>query len=184
MKKLVVLASAILLTVSACKKDDKTAPITATPKTTENTEFSLVVDGTKIVVDSSVAIIDTTTTPYDRVDIEAYSNGVRVLYLTAWARVAADSIDGEQINVQYTENAKNYNATTGNLNVTTLDLVTGTIAGTFDFEATEIMYAYVVKRVKAEASATKTITDGHLYITNVQIAPVEYTAGPMKENVK
>jgi RNA polymerase subunit RPABC4/transcription elongation factor Spt4 len=185
MKQLLVIASAILLTVSACKKDDKTKPTeTATTPVVENTEFSFNVNGTKIIIDSTVAIVDTTTTPYDRVSVEAYSNGKLALQLVAWARVSADTVGGGDVYLYYnmpipdTDDAYDivydYEATSGHFNITTLDLANNKIVGTFNFEASYDGSSYSWSGngqapVLPDHDATKTITEGHLYITNVQI---------------
>jgi hypothetical protein len=180
MKTTFTLFAAGILLFSACKKDDKTAPITTTtPPVVENTEFSFNVDGSKVVIDSSIAILDTSTSPYDRVTVKAYSAGVLTIELYAWARVQADTIDGDNIDVYYYPSTGNtsFYATSGHVNFTTLDLATNKVAGTFDFIASENLRDVV---------ATKTITNGNLYITNIQVTnggETEVPSGPIKTEV-
>jgi hypothetical protein len=157
MKQLLVIASAILLTVSACKKDDKTKP-TETPVTTPviTPEFSFLVDGVKITIDSTVATVDTIN---HRMTIAGYSAGNMRLYFYAPAE-AGTKDPATDIDLYYytvpTDTA--YYATSGHFNISTFDLPTNKIIGTFDFSAIDDDYS---------TGLVKAFTAGNIYITNL-----------------
>ena len=160
MKKLFVLASATILLVSACKKDDETTPIVTSPivtTPTENTEFSFLVDGEKVIIDSSIAIVDTAS---GWITVEAYDeSGVQRLYAYIKAQTgelyATNKHDGI---TYYTSTLNSYYSNSNAANtlvINTYDITARKLSGTFT------LYASDTKGI-----VTKLLSSGNLYITN------------------
>ena len=180
MKKLFVLASATILLVSACKKDDETTPVVTTPTTPVNTEFGFLVNGTKIVVDSSIAYVDTSVVP-NTIEIEAFSNGKYVLFAYLTGNIANQTINEDSngnylqyvINLPDTAGITNitarFQSDSGNYSLTKFDLTNKIIAGTFSFVADNSGAGWSgIGTPTIPNFPTQTITEGNLYISNIQ----------------
>ena len=146
----------IAIGASSCKKDSSSVP------QSNATGFRFKLDGgSSLTIDSSNAQIYTNG-GMRMIDVYAFKGGQEVLEFhfapTTGMKVAGTTLGTGAFLTYLSSPINSFDSQSGSLNLTTCDTIGNKIEGDFNFVGKEYPYS---------GSASKTISEGHMIVTNI-----------------